>query len=104
MPVTYPRSLANAMIVVLLIAVNIVARQSYSQNRVLDFACFISAGLSQQWIQWYFKSMLENGVIGMCLRLPCFTTTFTQSGHHLECSDAIMETDINMPTHDIVKV
>lgn len=66
--------------------------------------CPVYAGLTQQWIQWYFKSMLENGVVGMCLRLPRFTTTFTQNGHQLECNDAVMETDITMATHDIVKV
>jgi hypothetical protein len=60
--------------------------------------------LNRQWIQWYFKTMLENGVIGMCLRLPRFATSFSQTGHQLECNDAVMETDITMATRDIVKV
>ena len=62
------------------------------------------AGLTRQWIQWYFKTMLENGVIGMGLQLPRFATSFSQTGHQLECNDAIMETDITMATRDIVKV
>ena len=63
-----------------------------------------AAGLTRQWIQWYFKTMLENGVIGMCLRLPRFATSFSQTGHQLECNDAVMETDITMATREIVKV
>lgn len=64
----------------------------------------LHAGLTQHWIQWYFKTMVENGVVGMGLRLPRFTTSFTQGGHQLECNDAVMETDITMATHEIVKV
>lgn len=54
--------------------------------------------LRADWIMWFFRTMLENGVTGVSIQLGQTTHSYSQNNlQQLECRGAVLETDHTQP-------
>ncbi|KAL5470954.1 hypothetical protein EMCRGX_G029016 [Ephydatia muelleri] len=61
--------------------------------------------LRSEWIMWFFRTMLENGVSGVSIQLGQTTHSYSQNNlQQLECRGAVMETDHTQPHQAKVSV
>lgn len=55
-------------------------------------------GLRSEWVMWYFRTMLENGITAVSIQLGQTTHLYSQHNlQQLECRGAVMETDHTQP-------
>lgn len=61
--------------------------------------------LRSEWIMWFFRTMLENGVSGVSIQLGHISHSYSQNNlQQLECRGAVMETDHTQPHQAKVSV